>query len=116
MEIVLVALALLVGVSFGLTVFGLSFALMIQEQSKRSGETLKSELQAERGLRLMAETERDGLKRSFEMQSKAIEANALPWIAKNDRLEARFETEALDEMARPGYDYQDMVEGLGGTR
>lgn len=45
----------------------------------------------------------------------AIESNSLPWYAKNDKLEARFEADALDKLDNPQVDYQDVVAGLGGT-
>ena len=59
----------------------------------------------------MAETELHGLKTAVSMQAKAIEANALPWSAKNDKLESRYEQEALDATDRG--QWQDVVDGLG---
>lgn len=113
--LVVIVLAMVVGVSFGLAAFGLAFAMLFQEILKRQESILKSELSSERSLRLMAQTEAEGIKKTWEAQSNAIEANALPWVAKNDRIEARYENEAIDRLENPSF-YNDVVEGLGGTR
>ena len=108
-------LAVLLALSSALALFSLLAFVMMQELRKDSLELVKSELRAERSLRTMAEAETAGLKKSFEMQSQAIEQGALPWIAKNDKIEARYETEAIDRMENPSF-YTDIVDGLGGTR
>lgn len=47
--------------------------------------------------------------------AKAIEASSLPWFPKNDRLEARFEADAIDQLDNPQVDWNDHVQGLGVT-
>lgn len=46
--------------------------------------------------------------------TKAIEAGSLPWFPKNDKLEARFEADAIDRLDNPVVSW-DTVPGLGGT-
>ena len=116
------SLALLSGFSLALFVGAICLAVVAVDLKNKQKEgiekyvkTLELELSAQRSLRIMAETEASGLKKSIEMQSKAIEANSLPWFPKTDKLEARYENEAVDKMENPSY-YSDMVDGLGGLR
>lgn len=73
------------------------------------------ELLIQMDLKVLAE------KRAVEAESRlkanvsAIEESALPWVAKNDRLEARFEADAIDEMENPHMSW-DHVPGLGGLK
>jgi len=114
LTIVLAVLALIVGLSFGVAAFTLALAVMVNEVSKRQLETVKSELRAENGLRKLAETERDGLKAAIETQARAIESSALPWFPKTEKMEQRYENEAIDRMENPSF--YDSVDGLGSTR
>lgn len=107
--------ALIAGVSVGLTAFAVAVALLTKDISEKSERVVRHELAAERSLRILAETERDGLKKAVDMQAEAIEKGALPWFPKSERLEARYENEALDRMENPSF-YADVVEGLGGTK
>jgi hypothetical protein len=63
----------------------------------------------------LAQEEASKIRDQMAAQNKAIEASALPWFAKNDKLEARFEADALDKLDNPEVSYQDVVSGLGGT-
>lgn len=61
---------------------------------------------------VQAEEELARLHSEGAAQVRAIEQGALPWVAKDEKLEARFESEALDNLDRP---WADNVSGLGGT-
>ena len=114
MEVLAVGLlALVAGASVAAAVLGVAIAVTVSECSKKALEHVKRELRIEGSRRVLAEMERDGLKKQLEMQSKAIESNALPWYPKTEKLEARYEIEAIDRMENPGF-YNDVVEGLGG--
>ena len=112
---ILVILALLVGAFAAFAALGLGLAIVYQDLARRQEVILKTELRAEKGLRTLAEAETAGLRKAMDMQAEAIEKGALPWFAKSDKLEARYESEAIDRLENPSY-YADVVDGLGGTR
>ncbi len=62
-----------------------------------------------------AETKARDLQSRLDAQKDAIEANALPWVARNDTMEARFEAEAMDKLNNPQVSW-DSIPGLGGTK
>lgn len=113
--VVVAVLALIAGVSFGVTAFGLALAVMVNEVSKRQIALVAEDLRIERRMHLAAQMERDGLKKSLDIQSAAIESSALPWYPKTEKMEKRYEDEAIDKMENPSF-YADVVDGLGGTR
>lgn len=69
--------------------------------------------EAERAQRA-AEEKANGLEKQIDAQRSAIETSSLPWFPKNDRLEARFEADAMDKMENPVVSW-DSIPGLGGT-
>ena len=106
-------LALISGLFIGLTAFATALAIIVAETSKRIVSHHQSAAYFEMCRRLESERVEQELRAQMEKQAHAIEANALPWVAKNDKLEARYETEALERLERPEWNYSEMLDGLG---
>jgi len=100
----LILVAFVAGVS--LSVAGL-MALLVVKATEVMDVSIKQKIEAEQAA---ADLRKEGAR-----VNAAIEANSLPWIPKTDKLEARYENEAIDKMENPSF-YQDVVEGLGGVR
>lgn len=111
MIVTIAIIALIAGFALALAAFGtclLMGALELLRVSKEQMLTAVSE-------RVRAERETASAKAEQAVIARAIESNSLPWFPKTDKLEARYENEAIDKMENPSF-YADVVEGLGGTR
>lgn len=112
MTSLIAVLALIAGLSFGISVLG--GALLVIAMSLLS--TAKEQMLRQVEERIRAERQLAAVKEEQAEVARAIERNSLPWIAKSDKMEARYETEAMERLERPEFSYADVVEGLGGTR
>lgn len=109
------ALALLVGLSIGIAVFGLVLVAITVELKNSAVRTLNDKWTVEAELRLLSDRRAELAESKLSANVRAIETNSLPWFPKNDKLEARYENEAVDKMENPSF-YSDIVDGLGGLR
>ena len=107
-EAIIALLALISGLLVGLSAFAVTLAVMLNELAKRQESLLREEIAISIARAVTAEAKASAV-------TSAIEGNALPWFPKSDKMDARYEREALDRMENPSF-YADAVEGLGGVR
>lgn len=96
------------GFSLALCLAAVSLAV-IAVDTKQSAERL---LLIQVAQTARAEKEAVAAKEERVALARAIESNSLPWFPKNEKLEARYENEALDRLENPSF-YSDVVDGLG---
>lgn len=114
------SLALLSGFALALCLAAICLAVIAVDTRNKQNEIFdkryhqlanKALLEMER---VRFEKERaDVAEKKLEANVKAIEASSLPWFPKTDKLEARYENEAIDKLENPSF-YAEDVPGLGG--
>ena len=105
------SLALLSGFSLALFVGAICLAVIAVDIKNTARDQMLTAVEQ----RVKAEKDAVAAVSASKAVTAAIEANSLPWFPKTDKLEARYENEAVDKMENPSY-YSDMVDGLGGLR
>lgn len=121
LTITALVVALVFGVSVGLAGLGIALALSFH-QLREDARVIQGEVSAQLyrdvhtawGRQDLAEKKAAFLEAKMASVKDSIEHNALPWVAKNDNLEARFEADAIDKLDNPVISW-DSIPGLGRT-
>lgn len=103
--------ALIAGGAIGVGVLGGVLAILALELLK----TAKEQMLTAVSHRVISEERARQAELASSAVAKAIETSALPWFPKTEKLEARYENEAIDRLENPSF-YADVVDGLGGTK
>lgn len=112
MELLWLATGALIAGFFVLSALATVLLVMSQSTFESRFDSMSYRLNAETSRRKLAEEDAKAARLEVKAAATAIETGSLPWFPKTEKLEARYENEALDRLENPSF-YSDAVDGLG---